>query len=115
MPVREIPFPLDENDLKKGGEMKAVVLKAFGGPDVMQVQDVATPQPESKQVRVGVMATSVNRADIIQRQGNYPPPKGESEILGLEVAGVVDATGPNAENWVARDRVMGLVTGGGYA
>ena len=95
--------------------MKAVLLKGFGGPEVMQIQDVAMPLPGSNQVRVRVVATSVNRADIIQRKGNYPPPKGESEILGLEVAGIVDATGPGADSWEAGDRVMGLVAGGGYA
>src|SRR5581483_11470857 len=67
------------------------------------------------QVLIKVMATSVNRADIVQREGNYPPPKGESEILGLEVAGVIDALGPGVSGWKTGERVMCLVGGGGYA
>ena len=95
--------------------MRAVLLNAFGGPEMMQVRETDMPVPGPNQVRVRVMATSVNRADIIQRQGNYPPPKGESPILGLEVAGVVDALGPGVGDWKPGDRVMGLVAGGGYA
>lgn len=95
--------------------MKAILLSAFGGPEMMQVKEADMPVPGPHQVRVRVMATSVNRADIIQRQGNYPPPKGESPILGLEVAGVVDALGPGTGDWKPGDRVMGLVAGGGYA
>ncbi len=95
--------------------MKAVVLETFGGPEMMQIADVDRPVPGPNQVRVRVMATSVNRADIIQRQGNYPPPRGESQILGLEVAGVVDILGPGVDDWNPGDRVMGLVAGGGYA
>jgi putative PIG3 family NAD(P)H quinone oxidoreductase len=66
-------------------------------------------------VLVRVMATSVNRADIVQRQGHYPPPPGESDILGLEVAGEVAAVGAGVSGWATGDRVMGLVAGGGYA
>jgi putative PIG3 family NAD(P)H quinone oxidoreductase len=95
--------------------MKAVFLDGFGGPDVMRVGEAEPPVPTEHQVRVNVMATSVNRADLIQREGRYPPPKGESDILGLEVAGVVDAVGAAVENWQPGDRVMSLVAGGGYA
>lgn len=95
--------------------MKAIILKGFGGPDVMDVGEVPTPQPGKGQVRVKVMATSVNRADTVQRMGHYPPPPGESEILGLEVAGVVDAVGEGVTDWQPGQRVMGLVAGGGYA
>lgn len=95
--------------------MKAIVIKTFGGPEMMQVQEIDRPEPGPNQVRVKVMATSVNRADIIQRQGNYPPPRGESQILGLEVAGVIDSLGADVEDWSAGERVMGLVAGGGYA
>ena len=95
--------------------MRAVLLNAFGGPEMMQVRETDMPVPGPNQVRVRVMATSLNRADIIQRQGNYPPPKGESAILGLEVAGVVDALGPGVGDGKPGDRVMGLVAGGGYA
>jgi putative PIG3 family NAD(P)H quinone oxidoreductase len=95
--------------------MRAVVIKAFGGPEMMQVEEVDRPEPAPNQVRVKVMATSVNRADINQRQGNYPPPKGESHILGLEVAGVIDSLGSKVTDWATGNRVMGLVAGGGYA
>ena len=95
--------------------MKAIVLKGFGGPEVMEFADVDTPSPAGGQLLIRVAHTSVNRPDVIQRQGNYPPPPGESEILGLEVAGVVAAIGPGATRFAVGDRVMALVGGGGYA
>jgi len=95
--------------------MKAVVLSEFGTADVLGIGDVEKPSAGDGQVRVKVIATSVNRPDIVQREGNYPPPKGDSEILGLEVAGVIDEVGPNVKGWSAGDRVMSLVGGGGYA
>jgi len=95
--------------------MKAILLNGFGGPEVMGIGDLPIPEPGDGQVRVRVMATSVNRADTVQRKGNYPPPPGESDVLGLEVAGVVDALGDGVTDWRPGDRVMGLVAGGGYA
>jgi putative PIG3 family NAD(P)H quinone oxidoreductase len=95
--------------------MKAVLLDQFGGPEQMHLGDADAPEPGEGQVRVRVAATSVNRPDIVQREGNYPPPKGESEILGLEVAGVIDALGQGVSGWNLGDRVMTLVGGGGYA
>jgi len=95
--------------------MKAVVMSGFGGPEVMEIAEVTKPEPGPNQVRVRVLATSVNRADIIQRQGHYPPPPGASDILGLEVAGRIDALGSEVSGWNPGDRVMGLVAGGGYA
>lgn len=97
--------------------MKAIVLDGFGDVDVMRVGEEETPEPGENQVRIRVVATSVNRADLVQRQGNYPPPPGASEILGLEAAGVVDKTGPGLQSgsWQPGDRVMTLLTGGGYA
>ena len=95
--------------------MKAIVLREFGSADVMSMDDVEKPRAGDSQVRVKVLATSVNRPDIVQREGNYPPPKGDSEILGLEVAGVIDELGPNVKGWSVGDRVMSLVGGGGYA
>jgi putative PIG3 family NAD(P)H quinone oxidoreductase len=96
-------------------KMKAVVMSGFGGPEVMEIAEVTKPEPGPNQVRVRVLATSVNRADIIQRQGHYPPPPGASDILGLEVAGRIDALGSEVSGWNPGDRVMGLVAGGGYA
>ena len=65
--------------------MKAVVQDEFGGPSVLQVQEIENPSPKDGQVLVRVIATSVNRPDVVQRQGNYPPPPGESKVLGLEI------------------------------
>lgn len=95
--------------------MKAVLLEEFGGPEVLRPGEAADPVPGPGQVLIRVMATSVNRPDIIQRTGNYPPPPGESEIPGLEVAGVIEQLGSGVEGWKVGDRVMTLVGGGGYA
>ncbi len=95
--------------------MKAVLLKGVGGVEMLRVGDAPIPEPAAGQVLVKVMATSVNRADLVQRQGNYPPPAGESAILGLEVSGVIDKLGPGVSGWAEGERVMSLVGGGGYA
>jgi len=95
--------------------MKAITLKDFGGPDMMQFTEVATPSPGDNQILIQVKATSVNRPDIIQRQGNYPAPPGDSEILGLEVAGIVESVGKDVNRYKPGDRVFALVGGGGYA
>jgi putative PIG3 family NAD(P)H quinone oxidoreductase len=95
--------------------MKAILLEAFGGPEVLRPGEADDPEPGADQVLVRVMATSVNRPDVIQRQGNYPPPPGESDIPGLEVAGVIEKLGADVTGWKAGDRVMALVGGGGYA
>ena len=95
--------------------MKAVLLKEFGGPEVLLLGDAEKPSPGPDQVLVRVMATSVNRPDIIQRLGNYAPPPGESDILGLEVAGTIEELGSEVTGWSVGDRVMTLVGGGAYA
>ena len=95
--------------------MKAITLKDFGGPEMMQLGDVDMPSPGSGQILIKVMNSSVNRPDIIQREGNYPPPPGDSEILGLEVAGVVESIGDDVTRFKPGDRVVALVGGGGYA
>jgi len=95
--------------------MKAVLLNGFGGLEVLTVGEVETPKPAENQVLVKVMATSVNRPDLVQREGKYPPPPGDSEILGLEVSGVVEELGPGVTGWQKGDRVISLVGGGGYA
>ena len=95
--------------------MKAVQMTGTGGPEVLEIKQSATPEPSEDQVLIKVAATSVNRADISQRRGNYPPPKGDSEILGLEVAGVIEQLGANVQGWKSGQRVMTLVGGGAYA
>jgi putative PIG3 family NAD(P)H quinone oxidoreductase len=95
--------------------MKAVLLDGFGGVEVMKVGEVAKPAPGEGQVLVKVHATTVNRPDLVQRMGNYPPPAGDSEILGLEVAGTIEELGAGVSGWKVGDRVMTLVGGGAYA
>jgi len=95
--------------------MKAVLLSGFGGVEVLRVGEAPRPAPGEGQVLVRVHATSVNRPDLVQRQGNYPPPPGDSEILGLEVAGTIEAIGQGVTGWEAGDRVVSLVGGGAYA
>ncbi len=95
--------------------MKAVVLDGFGGLEVLKVRDVERPRPGPGQVLVRVGATSINRPDLVQREGKYPPPPGDSDILGLEVAGTIVELGPGVAGWKAGERVVSLVGGGGYA
>ncbi len=97
------------------GLMKAVVTEGNGGPDVMRLGEASMPSIGEDDVLLKIAATAVNRADTQQRKGNYPPPPGESEIMGLEAAGVIEAVGPGVQNWNAGDRVMTLLGGGGYA
>lgn len=95
--------------------MKAVLMDAFGGVEVLRIGEAEKPEPAEGQVLVKVMATSINRPDLVQREGKYPPPAGDSVILGLEVAGVVEALGAGVTGWQVGERVMTLVGGGGYA
>ena len=95
--------------------MKAITRNGDGGPEVLQLSEVSPPQPTETQLLVNVKATALNRADLIQRRGGYPPPLGESEILGLEIAGTVSAMGKSVIGFNEGDRVFGLVGGGGYA
>src|SRR2546421_1388088 len=96
--------------------MRAVVITRPGGPEVLEVQEVETPEPIGDYVRVRVRASGVNRADLLQRAGAYPAPAGSpSNIPGLEFAGEVDAVGPLVRMWKPGQRVMGLVGGGGQA
>ena len=95
--------------------MKAVLTTGFGGAEVLRPGEADKPSPGAGQVLVRVAATSVNGPDIVQREGNYPPPPGESEILGLEVAGTIEEIGQEVSGWSVGDPVMTLVGGGGYA
>ncbi|MBP7581899.1 MAG: NAD(P)H-quinone oxidoreductase [Vogesella sp.] len=94
--------------------MQLVTQSAPGGADTLEIAFAEKPQPAPGQLRVRVLAAGINRADIVQREGKYPPPKGASPVLGLEIAGIVDAVnGPS--RFQEGDAVFGLVSGGGYA
>ena len=96
--------------------MKAVVITAPGGVDVLEVREVARPEPSLGQVLVRVHATALNRADLMQREGRYPPPPGvPRDIPGLEFAGEVAELGPEVTRWKVGQRVFGIVGGGAYA
>ncbi len=96
--------------------MRAVIITKPGGPEVLEVQEVETPEPTGDQVRVRVRAAGINRADLIQRAGGYPAPPGSPvDIPGMEFAGEVDAVGPLVRTWKPGQQVMGLVGGGGQA
>lgn len=95
--------------------MRHVTFERAGGPEVLRVGESEIPKPASREVIVAVEAAGVSRADVMQRQGRYPPPAGASEILGLEVAGTIAQTGPRVTRWKRGDRVCALTNGGGYA
>ncbi|MEM9203404.1 MAG: zinc-binding dehydrogenase, partial [Actinomycetota bacterium] len=95
--------------------MRAVVLEAKGGPDVLQIKDVPEPTPGPEEVLVEVVSTAVNRADLLQRMGLYPGPPMEHEIPGLEFAGRVVGVGERVSEHAVGDVVMGINNGGCYA
>ncbi|HEY8828152.1 MAG TPA: NAD(P)H-quinone oxidoreductase [Jatrophihabitantaceae bacterium] len=95
--------------------MRAVVVTESGGPEVLEVQDVPDPEAKPGEVIVRVAATAVNRADLLQRQGNYPPPHGAAPYLGLECSGTIAALGESVAGWNVGDEVCALLAGGGYA
>ncbi|MEM7121628.1 MAG: NAD(P)H-quinone oxidoreductase [Pseudomonadota bacterium] len=96
-------------------QMTVIEYDGAGGPEVIKTASRDVPQPDVGEVLVKVHAAGVNRPDVLQRLGGYPPPPGASDIPGLEVAGEVVALGPDADRWTIGDQVMALVTGGGYA
>lgn len=95
--------------------MRHVTLLAPGGPEQLAIAEGPTPRPGPGEVLIRVAAAGVNRPDVVQREGRYPPPPGASEILGLEVAGTVVELGPDSGGWKVGDAVCALVAGGGYA
>jgi putative PIG3 family NAD(P)H quinone oxidoreductase len=95
--------------------MRAVVCREAGGPEVLELRDHPDPRPGPGEVVIDIVASAVNRADLMQREGNYPPPPGASDILGLECSGTVSAVGERVERWRVGDRVCALLTSGGYA
>jgi NADPH:quinone reductase len=95
--------------------MRAVAIAAPGGPEVLVPAQRDTPQPGAGEVRIDVAAAGVNRPDVLQRQGHYPPPRGASDLPGLEVAGTVSAVGDGVSWPALGEQVCALLSGGGYA
>lgn len=95
--------------------MRAVITNQSGGPDVLAISEIPTPTPGPGQLLIKVAAAGVNRADILQREGHYPPPPGVSDTIGLEVSGRVAAFGDDVTGWQAGDPCVALLAGGGYA
>jgi putative PIG3 family NAD(P)H quinone oxidoreductase len=95
--------------------MRAVTIPEPGGPEVLEWAEVPDPVCGPGEVLVDVVASAVNRADLLQRAGHYPPPKGASEILGLECSGVISEVGEGVAGWAVGDEVCALLSGGGYA
>ncbi len=95
--------------------MFAITQKDFGGPETLEWSKVADPRPEPGEVIIDITATAVNRADLLQRQGNYPPPPGSTDILGLECSGTIVSVGAALTMDRIGERVTALLNGGGYA
>ena len=95
--------------------MKAVIAVGTGGPEVLTLGDLPDPEPGAGEVLLDVAATAVNRADLLQRQGFYPPPPGASAVIGLECSGTIAALGEGVDGWSVGDEVCALLAGGGYA
>ena len=95
--------------------MKAITLPTPGDADALVLAEVPDPQPAAGEVRVAVAAAGVNRADVMQRMGHYPPPPGAPEYPGLEVSGTIEALGEGVTGWSVGDEVCALLSGGGYA
>ena len=96
--------------------MKAVVINRFGGPEVLEIEEVPKPLPGPEEILVHVRGTALNRADLLQRQGRYAAPPGAAQnIPGLEFAGEVAELSTNAQRWHKGDRVMGIIGGGAHA
>lgn len=96
--------------------MRAVVLRSHGGPEVLTIEEVDDPTPGRDEIVVAIEHTAINRADVLQRMGMYPDPRGRDiEIPGLEFAGIVSAIGADVAGWSIGDRAMGIEAGGCYA
>lgn len=95
--------------------MKAIQVQNPGKNSSLAIEEVPTPTPGPNELLIKIKASALNRADLLQRTGNYPPPEDASDILGLEMAGIIEKTGNEVEQWEAGNRVFGLLAGGGYA
>lgn len=96
-------------------KMNVIEVPEAGGPEAMQVGSRPVPAPDAGEVLIRVAAAGVNRPDVIQRAGHYPPPPGATDLLGLEVSGIVAALGDGVTEWIVGDAVCALTPGGGYA
>lgn len=96
-------------------EMTVIEISQPGGPEVLKPASRPMPRPGAGEVLIKVAAAGVNRPDVLQRAGMYPPPPGAPDYPGLEVAGEIAALGPDVQHWKVGDKVCALVTGGGYA
>jgi NADPH2:quinone reductase len=95
--------------------MRYIEVESYGGPEVLHLREGFEPVPQDNEVLIEVYAAGINRPDCAQRQGTYPPPKGVTEVLGLEVSGVIRRCGANVQRWKVGDKVCALIAGGGYA
>jgi len=95
--------------------MRYIEMTAPGGPEVLTLATGPVPPPGPGEVLIRVAAAGVNRPDVLQRAGSYPPPPGASPVLGLEVSGMIAALGDGVDEWRVDDEVCALVPGGGYA
>src|SRR5207249_11212527 len=107
-------IPRDSAALRRD-HMLAIAISHPGGPDVLKPVELPVPEPGAGEALIRVASAGVNRPDLMQREGKYPPPPGASDIPGLEVAGTVVSRGRSVERWCQGDQVCALVTGGGYA
>lgn len=114
---RELSLPVstDKPQAMSTARVSAILLPRFGEISNLEFGEIDRPKLAPNQVRIRVHASGLNRADLVQRRGHYPPPPGESEILGLEVAGEIAEVGAEARGWKIGDRAMALLAGGGYA
>lgn len=95
--------------------MKAIIVESPGGREKLKIGEIEKPVIKENEILVKVFAAGINRADVMQREGKYPPPAGASTILGLDMAGVVEEVGTLVRKWKKGDKVFGLLPGGGYA
>jgi putative PIG3 family NAD(P)H quinone oxidoreductase len=95
--------------------VRAVIVREPGGPEALTLGELPDPEPAAGEVVLDMVASAVNRADLLQRQGSYPPPEGASDIIGLECSGTVSALGEGVDGWQVGDPVCALLAGGGYA
>jgi putative PIG3 family NAD(P)H quinone oxidoreductase len=95
--------------------VQAIGVRSPGGPEMLELVELETPRPGPGEILIEVLAAGVNRADLLQRKGNYPPPPGASEVLGLEASGHIAELGPGVTGWEVGDACVALLSGGGYA